>query len=354
MYPLIDAARLYDELALSSERIKWSWACRILDKSNLKIDTSLPTTPRAGDIVLVRVEQIGYHKSIIASSNKKLRIYDGDLIMGIFGNRYATNALEGVVEGFENLSILTAGGMIGTVKSKHQDFGKTTNVSFIGFLNDKSNHRVNLKELKFHKSKPVSDTKNLIVLVGTGMNTGKTTSVRMLIRGLSKRDLKIAACKLTGSVSNRDADEMRSASASCTIDFSDYGFPSTYLCDKEELLDLFNNMLSDVEKLNPDATVMEIADGILQRETMMLLEDPSIKKRVKGIILTAESAPSALYGVDKLKKLGYNIIGVSGAMTSSPLFVKEFRQNCEVRVASSVDSADELVEIVHKAITMEN
>ncbi len=342
--------KIKDRIDALSEDIKWSWACRILDHIDYKLDTSCAIEPKVGDLALVQVERIGHHNSIVTIDNKKLRIYVGDLFVGVFGNRYATDAFEGEVNDLQHLSMLTAAGMIGTVKSKHEDVSKPTRLSFIGFLNDEKDRRINLKEFKFHKSLPKSQIKNLIVVVGTGMNTGKTTTSSKLIKGLSRKELKIAACKLTGSVSNRDQDEMRSASARAIIDFSDYGFPSTYLCTKKDLIDLFNTMLSEMEKIKPDVIVMEIADGILQRETAMLLAESSIKRMIKGVLLTAESAPSALYAVENLKKLGHHVIAVSGKITSSPLSVREFNEHCEIPVASSADSGEQLADIVSKFI----
>jgi AmiR/NasT family two-component response regulator len=105
-----------------------------------------------------------------------------------------------------------------------------------------------------------------------------------------------------------------------------------------------------MEKINPDVILMEIADGILQRETHMILADKSIKKTIKGILLTAENAPSALYAVDLLQKLGYKIIAVSGAITSSPLSIREFQEHSQIPVASSADSGIELLDIITKFI----
>ena len=90
---------------------------------------------------------------------------------------------------------------------------------------------------------------------------------------------------------------------------------------------------------------MEIADGILQ-ETNMLLTDPYIKQKTKGIMLAAESAPSAFYGVEYLKNLGYTIIAVSGAMTSAPLFVREFQQHSDIQVSFFCNSGKDLVSSV--------
>jgi hypothetical protein len=328
--------------------IKWPWACRILENGNYKLDKdSLIAEPKVGDLALVKVDRVGYHSSLVTANNRKMRIYQGDLMVGVFGNRYATDALEAEVLGFQDLSILTAGGMIGTVKSKHNDFGRPTGVTFIGFLKNEKGQRVNLKELGFHVSQPTGTLKNIIIVVGTGMNAGKTTTARILVKSLSDRGFNVAACKLTGSVSNRDQDELRSAFARSTIDFSDYGFPSTYLCTQEELSNLFNTMVADLEKTSPDVVIMEIADGILQRETAMLLAaEHSIKGMIKGIILAADSAPSALYATEKLEGKGHKVIAISGAITSSPLFVREFMENSNIPVCSSVDTGEELADIV--------
>lgn len=324
--------------------IKWSWACRILENGSFKLDqNSLTAEPKAGDIALVKVDRVGYHSSLVTANNRKLRIYQGDLVVGVFGNRYATDALEAKVEGLQDLSLLTAGGMIGSVKSKHNDFGRPTGVTFVGFLKNDKGQRVNLKELEFRVSRPKGILRNIILVVGTGMNAGKTTTARILVKSLSDRGFKVAACKLTGSVSNRDQDELRSAYARSVIDFSDYGFPSTYLCEQEELFSLFNTMVADFEKTSPDVVIMEIADGILQRETAMLLAEQSIKSMIKGVILAADSASAALYATEKLAGKGHKIIAVSGAITSSPLSVREFKENSNIPVCSSVDTGEEVL-----------
>jgi methylmalonyl-CoA mutase cobalamin-binding subunit len=212
----------------------------------------------------------------------------------------------------------------------------------LGFLKDKKlNQKVNLKQTIFktrlfenYVSKPKGPG-NLLVIVGSGMNSGKTTVCRKLVKSFSQKGLSVAACKLTGSISPRDFDEMVSASATCVTDFSDYGFPSTYKCEENELLDLFEVMLEDTEKFNPDIIIMEIADGVLQQETHFLLTEPSFQKKVKGLVVAADSAPSALYTVNHVENLGYKVIALSGAITSSPLYVKEFEKTSAIPVISS-------------------
>ncbi len=90
--------------------------------------------------------------------------------------------------------------------------------------------------MKLKKSLPVAKFKNVLVVLGTG----KTTVSRLIIRALFETGLRVGSCKLRGSVSNRDQDEMRSAAACFAVDSSDYGFPYTHNCSNPELFGLFN------------------------------------------------------------------------------------------------------------------
>jgi hypothetical protein len=346
----LSGSRMMD-IRVDERALKWSWACRVLDKFYFNLKGS-EKDPNVGDVGVFRIKKIGYHRNIVCADNKKLRIYRGEQVVGIFGNRYATDALEGEVLGLDNLSMLSAAGMVGTVKSKHHEFGKTTDVEFVGYLSDDQGSRLNLKHLKFNRRDEIIKPEHLIIVIGTGMNSGKTTSARLLIRALSERNVRVAACKLTGSISNRDQDEMRSAAAAVTLDFSDYGFPSTYLCSKNELLELFNTMIYDLADAEPDVIVMEIADGVLQRETAMLLQDPFIRDVAEGIILSADSSTSALYASELLKKWGHRVVGVTGSITSAPLFIKEFGRICEIPILTSYNSGNRLADAIIKFLQL--
>ncbi len=333
-------AAVPDPLMLATA--KWSWASRILDPVGLEAADQDRMVPRAGDLALVRIDSVGYHTTLVTADNRKLRIYPGDLVVGVFGHRYATDAYEAEADSLSDLSLLTAGGMVGRILSRHRQMGKPTTVTFLGYLNDPEGKRANLKERRFRPVGEAPVPRNLIVVVGTGMNAGKTTVASQLIHALAQQGLRVAALKLTGSVSNRDQDEMRAAAADDVRDFSDYGFPSTYLASGEELRQLWATMLADSELIAPDATVMEIADGILQRETEMILGDPTFRSRVRGVLLAADSALGALAAVGRLRAAGYPVIAVSGALTSSPLYVREFSRHSSVPVASSAGDGQEL------------
>src|SRR6266481_4973555 len=98
--------------------MQWSWACRKLgSRPSVLLEDIQPSSPSAGDVALVRVERTGFHKHLITAENRRLRLYPGAHFTGVFGNRYASDAYEGTVRGLDNLNMLTAAGMIGTVLS---------------------------------------------------------------------------------------------------------------------------------------------------------------------------------------------------------------------------------------------
>jgi hypothetical protein len=324
--------------------IQWSWACRKLEPIPLvPLEDSASGPPLPGDLALVRVKKVGFHKYLTTAENRRLRLYPGAQFVGVFGNRYASDAYEAEVEGPDHLSLLTGAGMIGTVKSKHDAMSEPTRISLVGFIRAAEQGRLNLKDLLFRQATARQLPRNLICIVGTGMNSGKTTTAARLIKGLSDLGMNVAACKLTGSVSNRDPDELIAAAARTVTDFSDFGFPSTYLCSREELLGLFHAMMEEVMAGAPDVVLMELADGLLQRETAMLLGESEIQRAARGLIFTAESALSALWGTQRLRQLGYQVIAVSGKFTSSPLAMREYCQNdSNVAVVSSAGAGEEL------------
>ncbi|MBA2459293.1 MAG: hypothetical protein H0V43_10115 [Gemmatimonadales bacterium] len=333
--------------ASSDREPKWSYSCRSLEPQDAYRLTTLDVpAPRVGDVALARVEAIGYHGRMMTARQGRLRLYPGDSIVGVFGNRYATAAFEGEVGPGETVHILTSAGMVGTVRSRHQSMAPPTRLSLLGYLAEPDGRRINLKERQFHPRLPEFPLPDIVLVVGTSMNSGKTTAGVKLASSLVRRGLRVGACKLTGSVCHRDIEEWQATGAQHVRDFSDYGLPSTYLCRKEELISLFLTMVADAAVVRPDILVMEVADGLLQRETKLLLEDPRVREHVRGVVLAATCPGSALFGFAQLAARSHRVLAVSGVITSSPLFVRELLSHERIPVASSAGDGEDLADEV--------
>lgn len=331
-----------------------SWSCRSMNLDSVRVSSTDHEPPRVGDVALVEVDSISNHTRVVTSANERRRLYLGDHLIGVFGNRYATDAFEGELSPSGELSILTNAGLLGTVVSQNRNVKNPSRVSMRGYLCDAAGDRINLKSLLFRPSIPGRAGPQVVLVVGTGMNSGKTTTAARLVRELVCRQHRVVACKVTGSVSHGDLFEFRSASPSLATDFSDYGFPSTYLCDPDELGSLFHSMVADAQRVDPDVIVMEVADGVLQRETAMLLHDPAIRAHVAGVVLTAPCALSAIEGVRRIESAGHSVVAVSGIITNAPLFVREFRSRIDVPVCRVGGGTDCLTEVLANRLALES
>jgi len=166
--------------------------------------------------------------------------------------------------------------------------------------------------------------------LGSSMDSGKTTTAAYLCRGLKAAKKKVAYIKLTGTVFTKDRHFVRDCGAKVALDFSDFGFPSTYMCELDELMDLHYNLLALLEsKMSPEYVVIEIADGILQRETEILLKNKSFMKQISHVIFSAADSMGILSGLNLLEQLDAKPFAVSGLFTTAPLLVDEVKTRIE-------------------------
>lgn len=332
--------------------VKWSWACRHLMEQCCALNYYIEpdrSRPTPADVALVQVEKVGYHRQIETEQERRLRLYQGDRLTCVFGNRYATDVYEGRVLGLDKLHLLTGSGVIGTVVSRNREVRNPTAVSFLGYLVDPAAGRVNLKELRFRPALVDPAQPRVVAVFGTGMSTGKTTVTRKIVHALVSQGVRVAACKLTGTASPRDLYELRAAGSLLATDFSDHGFPSTYGASLDELLRLFDSMLNACSLRDAQLVVVEIADGILQRETQLLLGSEDFRRRVSGVVLAGACSTSALYAAEYIQSVGLEVWAVSGLITNSPLFVQEFASRSAIPVTSS-RAGGELARVVMEQI----
>ncbi len=336
------------------KRIKKSFICSPV--KNYKINTVKTATylPEAGDVAVFEVLETGKHEQMQGDKIRNVKIFPGDLIMAAFGTRYATEQFEGYLpETFMNeYHILGAGGTVGILHSMHSKFRKTgpTRLRLIGYATDKYHQVINTKKMLAHNMKSfsgaMSSLTKIILSVGSSMDSGKTTTAAYCVHGLAKKGYKTAFIKLTGTVFTKDRDLAYDMGAEMAIDFSELGFPSTYMCSQQELLDLFETLLSQVYVCSPDYVVIEIADGIYQRETEMLLRNNLFMQNIETVIFSAGDSLSAVQGVAALEKLNVKVNALSGLFTASPLLIEEVRS----KVTIPIYTIEELAEGIDLAV----
>ena len=325
---------------INPSKIKIAIICKNVTSTIVNKQIKKSYIPKAGDVAVFKVKEIGKHTRIQSVGGNNKFILPGDLIMATFGNRYATEQMEGFVpeEYHPTYHILGQGGAVGVLKNMHMKFEKigATTLSLVGYIVDESGSVINTKYLNTNTETtltvPKVEDQKIILSLGTSMDSGKTTSAAFLSRGLKLANKKVAYIKLTGTVFTKDKSMVRDYGAEISIDFSDFGFPSTYMCSTSELIHLYKKLLYQVQPHNPEYIVVEIADGLLQRETSALIKNKEFMSKVSGAIFSSMDSMSAISGANMLTDLNCNVIGVTGLFTTSPLLVNEVRKQSNFKV----------------------
>lgn len=221
--------------------------------------------------------------------------------------------------------------MCGSVASRHSKIPEPTKLRLIGALADEAGNPLRLHDYCIRQELRVVPGSRVTVVCGTAMDSGKTHSVMSTIVGIRQSGRRVASIKLTGTASGKDRWSMLDAGAFPALDFVDGGLPSTFLCSRAELLDLYHLLLSSVNAKGVDCTVIEIADGLLQAETAALIQDLKRSETVADWILAAGEPMGALGAVDLLRSWGIRPVAVSGVLTMSLLNRRETERATGVR-----------------------
>ena len=279
--------------------------------------------PRAGDLVLARISAMGQHTGLQLHSGRRASTHVGSEIIVCYGNRYAPDQFEAVVPtSLGPCHLAAAGGIAGTVLCKHRRMKPATELEPIGLVADANGKVLNVKD--YGLSEPVfAELPPVFVVCGTSMNAGKTASAAALIRGLTNAGYRVGAAKITGTGAAGDLFTFADAGAHAVLDFTDAGLASTYMVDLPELERAYRVLTHSLVQQGANAIVIEIADGIHQRETAVFLRESQIMKGVTGVVFAAYDASGATAGASWLSAQGHAVLAISGQVTSSPLAMRE-------------------------------
>ncbi len=316
---------------------------RVGAEALVAIETHDSTPPRAGDLVLARVDSLGQHTRLQRPSGRRKLLFPGDRVVVAYGNRYAPRQFEAVVPpDLGPCQLVAAGGVAARALSWHERIEKgPTQITPLGFVVDARGCRVNLADHGLPPSAgPRRPRPPTFVSLGTSMHAGKTTTAAFLARGLTRAGLRVGFAKLTGTGAGNDLWMVGDAGADPVLDFTDAGFPSTYLLDHAVVEEITVRLVNHLRGERVDAILLEVADGLFQRETAELLRCALFKSLVDAALFASPDALGASAGIEILRGEGYRVLGVSGALTAAPLQKREVVDATRLPVFGRAELAD--------------
>jgi hypothetical protein len=318
-------------------------AALTIKQKQVKYYKRMDKTPEQGDVVYGKIIRIGQHSSLENAYGRIHLIHRGTRAVFVFGNRYAPDYYEGLLPEKikDEVDLLARSGLIGLVKTKSPLVKDPTRVKILGYICDKDGEILNTKNFSLIQPKKSLKTlprSPMILVCGTSMNSGKSMAAVACCRILSSLGYSVRASKVTGTANLKDILYRNDAGASHYSDFSHFGYPSTYLLPEWEVLSIFNRLDLKYANNPKNYWVVEFADGILQRETSLLLKSDDVKSRIHRFIFCAVDAFGMIGGLRILKER-YELApdALSGVCSSSPLYIRELSEFTDIPLFNSAD-----------------
>ena len=242
----------------------------------------------------------------------------------------------------EPCELVAGGGIAGHVREAHPRMREATSIAPVGLVADAGGEPVNLRS----SALPVvlvsanGNLPSVVAVVGTSMDSGKTTALSCLTVGLTRAGVRVGGAKVTGTGASGDYYRLVDAGARPVYDFVDAGHVSTYMLRREEVESVFMTLTHHLARAGVDVIVLEIGDGLHQRETVELVESSVFRATVGQVVFAAGDAMGAVAGVAWLTERGISVPAVSGLLTASALALCEAEQALGLPVLSIGDLTD--------------
>jgi hypothetical protein len=280
----------------------------------------------AGDYVLGRV--ISAPSQLARAelpSGRMIELVRGDLMVGALGSRRAT--LEAVGDwvdiGEDGLfHAMTSAGLFGRVTSLAPLLPPLMRLTYVGHCMRAGNKLT----MDGYALAPTEHETNgfdvpTILVIGTSMSAGKTTTAKRIIRRLKELNVNVTGVKLTGAARYRDVLAMRDSGADQIYDFVDVGLPST-IGDAEDFRCRLRRLLGRIAADQPDVVVAEAGASPLEPYNgEVVLQE--LRDAVRCTVLCA-SDPYAVAGV--ILGFGYEPDVVAGLATNTSSAVDLIRR----------------------------
>jgi hypothetical protein len=276
-----------------------------------------------------------------------------DIIPGVLGKRRATRRLSGDVPKTlkvgDTLHWLSDGGVLGEIKGVDPRSGKALPLKVLGGLTQKG-QSLSLIDLVTEEPNLLDNSAPIIAVVGTCMDTGKTTAICQIVKYFKQKGLKIAYGKLTGVAFQGDLLKVNDFGADKVLSFVDGGLPST--CgEPSQVTKVTIGLLKKLNQINPDLIIAEFGASILgEYNVTTLLGNPEIRHHIKATVLAASDTVAAWGGKEILDQYGITISLITGPVANNLTEAYLVEEKLGIVTESNLDLMSRGMKVLEEAI----
>jgi hypothetical protein len=305
-----------------------------------------------GDYVAARV--VGRPSSLYRvelTTGRVVEAMEGTRVIGALGKRAATLEATGDWEAIGQdraMDELTGAGLFGKALSVAPSLPRLMELDYLGHV-VRNGRKLRMKD--FVAPTPIAQFASpVILLIGTSMSAGKTTTGRIIIHELKRAGLKVAGAKLTGAGRYRDVLAFHDAGADMILDFVDAGLPSTVVPQAEFALAM-EHMLATISAAGADVLVAEAGASPLEPYN----GDTAVRMLGSNVSCTVlcASDPYAVLGVQAAFKATPDVVTGPTANTLAGVELVRKLTGLEALNLLDSDSIPRLLQILKRRLPMD-
>ncbi len=327
---------------------------RIADLAGRLGSGSVEALPRkswaTGDFVAATVlERPGVAHTVESTSGRMAEVFPRDVLVGALGSRFAT--LESVGDWRDvgddlRLDSLTRAGVFGRCTSvAPQSLPQVIPLRYLGHVLEDGG-KLTMSDFVLPLERRELDAP-VILIIGTSMSAGKTTTAKIAVRLLTARGLRVGGVKLTGVARYADALAMRDAGTAHVVDFVDAGLPST-VCEPDVYRAALAHMVSSLAGADLDVVVGEAGASPLEPYNVDLAEE-ALREHIRFRILCA-SDPYAVVGVADAHGVVPDVVAGKATTTAAGVALCEKLSGTRALNLLDVDGQSELDLLLRRAL----
>ncbi|MBI5411751.1 hypothetical protein HZA43_01085 [Candidatus Peregrinibacteria bacterium] len=307
-----------------------------------------------GAVVIVEVlEDKKTYNQLELPSGRLSTLKKGDIVAVALGNRRALKGFVGSVP--ESLNVgevihfLNLGGVAGICSSENlKEVGHALRAKVLGAA-VRDGKTLNIKDAKRFSEKDTLESKiPLVIVSGTCMNVGKTTTTCEIIKQMFHARKKVSGAKLAGVAALRDTEKMRDYGAKKVVSFIDAGYPST-VDGKERPVGVAKGAIDYLSLDCPDYIVIEFGDGIYGEYGVLdILKDPQIQAAIIAHIGCAHDPVGAVKLAEVCREIGAPLHAVSGPVTDNSVGCDFIHKNLNLPAFNALYQGAELFTCLEK------
>ena len=305
-----------------------------------------------GDYVVGRVlDPHGCLSMLELTGGRMIEVMQDDLVVGALGRRAATLEAVGDWEAIGDdgaFSALTAAGLFGRVTSLSPFIGSPMPLQYVGHAT-RAGEKLTM-EGSLRKVPQLDFDVPIILIVGTSMSAGKTTSGRVIVNLLARMGLKVVGAKLTGAARYRDMLSFADAGASAVFDFVDAGLPSSAV-DEAVYRKALPRLLSLIAAERPDVVVTEAGASPLEPYNGAIAKE-MIRDKVCFKLLCAQD-PYAVVGVQQAFQRAPDLVAGGAANTTAGIELVRRLSGLPALNLMEPASREQLAEMLRKALRLD-